>query len=115
MGKNKSFSKIALMPLLTWGGISCTADFEDEIPLASNLSGIEIQNGTLKIPSFDRYEDLITGKEGVGELAFVSFQENFQESVRSGKNLRISQEGNHGYSPSGQFWQFNLTQIDKGY
>ncbi|WP_100629187.1 hypothetical protein [Algoriphagus formosus] len=23
--------------------------------------------------------------------------------------------GNHGYSPSGQFWQFNLTQIDKGY
>lgn len=29
----------------------------------------------------------------MGELAFVSFQENFQESVRSGKNLRISQEG----------------------
>jgi hypothetical protein len=53
MGKNKSFSRIALMTLLTWGGIRCTADFEDEIPLASNLSGIEIQNGTLKVPSFD--------------------------------------------------------------
>jgi hypothetical protein len=23
--------------------------------------------------------------------------------------------GNHGYSPNGQFWQFNLKQIDKGY
>ena len=23
--------------------------------------------------------------------------------------------GNHGYSPSGTFWQFNLKQIDKGY
>ncbi len=23
--------------------------------------------------------------------------------------------GNHGYSPSGAFWQFNLKQIDKGY
>jgi hypothetical protein len=27
----------------------------------------------------------------------------------------ISCPTNHGYSPTGQFWQFNLKQIDKGY
>jgi hypothetical protein len=49
--------------------------------------------GTLRIDSFDQYEHLITGQEKIGDIAFVSFQENFNQLINSGTNLRISQEG----------------------
>lgn len=36
---------------------------------------------------------MVTGREKLGALPFVSFQESFQVMLKSGKNLRISQEG----------------------
>jgi hypothetical protein len=55
---------------------------------------VEIYQGTLKVTTFDHFEDLITGKEQIGsDLQFLSFQENFQELMNPGNNLRISQDG----------------------
>lgn len=97
--KNKSnLLKAALFTSIIWGGLSCSANFEEEIPNDGLSSGIEILQGTLKVDSFDRFENLVTGREKLGALSFVSFQENFQEMLKSGKNLRISQEGFDGIS-----------------
>jgi hypothetical protein len=74
-------------------GGSCTSSIVEEEPLKLLNKEIEIVEGTVRVESFDRYENLITGREKIGVLPFLSFQENFQEMMKSGKNLRISQEG----------------------
>ena len=56
-------------------------------------SRVEVIEGTLKVNSFDTYEDLITGKEKLSIRDFNSFQKGFDELKQSGENLRISQEG----------------------
>jgi hypothetical protein len=93
--KNKTFlSNMAIAVFVVWGGLSCTTNFEDDTPLPILNSGVEIYQGTLKVTTFDHFEDLITGKEQIGsDLQFLSFQENFQELMNPGNNLRISQDG----------------------
>lgn len=39
---------------------------------------------------------MITGKEKLENLSFVNFQDNFQELLNSGKNLRVNQLGYEG-------------------
>ena len=85
--------KMVLAGFIIWGGLSCTTNFEEEGPLEKLSSGVQVIRGTLKIDSFDQYEQLITGQEKIGDLAFVNFQENFNQLINSGTNLRISQEG----------------------
>lgn len=92
--KNKSnILKVALFLSIIWGGLSCSSNFEEEIPEGMKSSGIEIYQGTLKFDSFEEYENLITGKEELKDLSFVSFQENFKGLINEGKSFRISQEG----------------------
>lgn len=81
---------------MTWGGLSCTTYLEEEVPISSLNPRVEIVNGTLKVDSFDHYEDLITGKEKLEKLSFINFQDNFRELLNSGKNLRINQVGYEG-------------------
>lgn len=78
------------------GGLSCTTNLEEEVPISSLNPGVEIVNGTLKVDSFDHYENLITGKEKLEKLSFINFQDNFRELLNSGKNLRINQLGFEG-------------------
>lgn len=95
--KNKAnILKVALFISMTWGGLSCTTNLEEEVPIGSLNPGVEIVNGTLKIDSFEHYENLITGKEKLEKLSFINFQDNFRELLNSGKNLRINQVGYEG-------------------
>ena len=77
--KKTNLLKTAILSTMLWGTFSCSTNFEGEIPEDSLSSGIEILKGTLKVDSFDRYENLITGREKLESLSFVSYQENFQE------------------------------------
>ncbi len=77
---------------MIWEGISCTTSFDEEIPLELASSEVEVIQGTLKVNSFDKYEDLITGKEKLSFRDFNSFQKGLDELKQSGDNLRISQE-----------------------
>jgi hypothetical protein len=64
--KNKTFiQKAAIAAIEIRGGLSCTTSFIEEEPLKVLSSGIEILQGTLRIDSFDRYENLITGREKI--------------------------------------------------
>lgn len=95
--KNKAnVLKVALLTSMIWGGLSCTTNLEEEVPISSLNPGVEIVNGTLKVDSFDHYENLITGKEKLEKLPFINFQENFRELLNSGENLRINQLGYEG-------------------
>jgi hypothetical protein len=96
MKKNSKILKAALFVSLTWGALSCTTYLEEEVPISSLNPRVEIVNGTLKVDSFDHYEDLITGKEKLEKLSFINFQDNFRELLNSGKNLRINQVGYEG-------------------
>ncbi|GMQ26289.1 hypothetical protein Aoki45_29710 [Algoriphagus sp. oki45] len=92
MKKNAKILSKSLLGLMIWGGISCTTSFDEEIPLVLASSGVEVIQGTLKVNSFDKYEDLITGKEKLYIRDFNSFQKGFDELEQSVENLRISQE-----------------------
>ncbi len=72
--KNKTniLSKPFLL-IFICGGISCTTNLEAESPVNLPKLGAGVFEGTLQVESFDRYENLITGKDNLGELAFVSF------------------------------------------
>ncbi len=73
--KNKTnILKTAIITGIIWGGLSCSNNFEEEIPKGTISSGIEILQGTLKFDSFEGYENLITGKEELKDFSFISFQ-----------------------------------------
>lgn len=93
MKKNSKILKLALFVGLTWGGFSCTNNLDDEFPQKSLNPALEVVKGTLKVNSFDHYENLITGKEKIEFVSFVNFQKNFQDAKKSGKELRINQTG----------------------
>ncbi|MHA7131063.1 hypothetical protein [Algoriphagus namhaensis] len=94
MEKNAKILSQSLLDLMIWGGgISCTTSLDEEIPLKLASPGVEVIEGTLKVNSFDTYEELITGEEKIGFGDFLSFQKQFDELRKSGENLRISQEG----------------------
>ncbi|GMQ28157.1 hypothetical protein [Algoriphagus confluentis] len=93
MKKNAKILSKSLLGLMIWGGISCTTSLDEEIPLELASPGVEVIEGTLKVNSFDTYEELITGEEKIGFGDFLSFQKQFDEIRKSGENLRISQEG----------------------
>ncbi len=99
--------KVALFISITWGGLSCTTNLEEEVPISSLNSGVEIVNGTLKVDSFDHFENLITGKEKIEKLPFINFKDNFRELLNSGKNLRINQIGMRASHPGKEvrFWK----------
>jgi len=93
MKKKSNILKVALFIGMTWGGLSCTTNLEEEVPIGRLNPSVEIFRGTLKVDSFDHYENLITGKEKLENISFVNFQDNFREMLNSGKNLKISQLG----------------------
>jgi hypothetical protein len=56
---------LAVAIFVFWGGISCATGFVEEELIKVPSSGIEILQGTLSVDSFDRYENLIIGREKI--------------------------------------------------
>ncbi|MEB2783835.1 hypothetical protein [Algoriphagus persicinus] len=93
MEKKLFLIKVVLLAFVIVGGFSCNENLEDHNLDLSQSKTLQVLDGTLKIPSFDLYENIISGQERMEKVGFQNFLRNFENIVNAKGNYRINQDG----------------------